>query len=348
MSSLPPSTYAEVTVNVPFLTSAFTYTIPDVLHERVTVGHLVTVPFDGRRVQGVVTGLTYSAPAVRLHPLENLLDPSPCSPRPRSTWPPGWRRPTSRRSSTASPHAAARRSAKRADQRYSLNIDFLKLATPGQQSVIDLVQAKGPLRGRQIDRALSGHSNWRAEVQPLVRRGVLSRQSVLEPPTVRAKHVRTARLAVSLAQMEAARPTFSKVASKANRLGAILDFLANDFDRRRQSGLRRNRRSLPDLKELAERGLIDLGKAEIWRDTLAGQEFVPLQPPTSPPTRSPSGTKSIPSSTTPQLPITNYQLLLSCFTASPAPAKPKSALPLPRRHPRPRPAPVSSSSPRSP
>lgn len=280
MPPLPPPTYAQVVVNVPFLTAALTYTIPDELHERVGAGHLVTVPLEGRRVQGIVTGLTNSAPAVRLRALESLLDPEPVLTTAQldlAAWiaqtycaplidcltmmlPPGL--------------------AKRADQVYSLNMDSLKLATPAQQSLVDLLQAKGPLRGRQIDRALTGQDNWRADVEPLVKRGVLSRHSVLEPPTVRAKQVRTARLAVSVTQMEAARPHLSKAASKADRLGAVLDFLANEFEPVDVSWVyAETGANLQDLKDLAERGLIDLGEAEIWRDSLAGQEFVPAQPP---------------------------------------------------------------------
>jgi primosomal protein N' (replication factor Y) len=36
---------------------------------------------------------------------------------------------------------------------------------------------------------------------------------------------------------------------------------------------------LQDLKDLAEMGLVDLGEAEVWRDSLAGKEFVPYEAP---------------------------------------------------------------------
>jgi len=40
--------------------------------------------------------------------------------------------------------------------------------------------------------------------------------------------------------------------------------------------------NLQDLKDLAEMGLVELGEAEVWRDSLAGraEEFVPTEPPT--------------------------------------------------------------------
>lgn len=190
--------YADVVVNVPHHTASYCYEIPPELEGQVRAGHLVTVPFGGRRVQGVVIGLPATPPVARLNALESLLDPEPVlTPAQLSLaqWiadtylapvidclimmlPPGL--------------------AKRADQLYTLNMNSLKLATPSQQSLVDLLQERGPLRGRQIDRAMPRGEDWRAAAEPLARRGVLSRHSVLDPPSVRAKQVRTARLAVSL------------------------------------------------------------------------------------------------------------------------------------------------------
>src|SRR5262249_3338224 len=128
------------------------------------------------------------------------------------------------------------------------------------------------------DRALA--RGWRSAAEGLEKRGLLSRQSLLEPPTVRAKHVRTARLSATLAQVEAARPGLSRSPAKAKRLEAVLDFLADDFDPVDVSWVyAQTGSSLQDLKDLAERGLLDLGEAEVWRDSLAGQEFVPFDPP---------------------------------------------------------------------
>ena len=60
----------------------------------------------------------------------------------------------------------------------------------------------------------------------------------------------------------------------------MLDFLANDFDPVDVSWVyAETGSSLQDLKDLAEMGLLDLGEAEVWRDSLAGKEFVPFDPP---------------------------------------------------------------------
>src|SRR5205807_6786761 len=83
-----------------------------------------------------------------------------------------------------------------------------------------------------------------------------------------------------LAQVEAARPTLSRSPAKAARLSKVLDFLADDFDPVDVSWVyAQTGSSLQDLKDLAEMGLLDLAEAEVWRDSLAGKEFVPFDPP---------------------------------------------------------------------
>ena len=275
--------FAEIVVNVPRLTGTYTYSIPDVLSGRVRIGHLVTVPFGTQRTQGIVTGLADTALFEKVSPIEGLIDPEPVLTQAQinlARWmahtylaslieclvlmlPPGL--------------------SKRSDALYTLNASQLPGLSSGpasgQQALFELLEARGPLRGRQIDRALPS-SGWRSAAEGLERRGLLSRQSVLDPPTVRAKRVNTARLSATLAQVEAARPRLSRSPAKAARLAAVLDFLANEFDPVDVSWVyAQTGSSLPDLRDLADMGLVDLGEAEVWRDSLAGKEFVPFDPP---------------------------------------------------------------------
>jgi primosomal protein N' (replication factor Y) len=270
--------FADVVVNVPRLTASYTYSIPEALSGRLKIGHLVTVRFGAQRTQGIVAGLADSTPLKQVSPIEGLIDPEPVL-TPAQIDLARWMAHTYLASLIEClvlmlPPGLS----KRADGLYTLNSGEPKVLAPGQRALFDLLQARGPLRGRQIERALP-RSGWRSAVEGLERRGLLSRQSVLEPPTARAKHVQTARLAASLAQVAAARP-LSKSPAKAARLAAVLDFLADDFDPvdvswvYAQTGSR-----LQDLKDLAEMGLLDLGEAEVWRDSLAGKEFVPFDPP---------------------------------------------------------------------
>ena len=272
--------FAEVVVNVPSLTSTYSYSIPDDLRGRLTAGHLVTVPFGGRRAQGLVVGLSETAPVAEVKTIEGLVDPEPVLTRAQldlAYWiahtylapliecltlmlPPGL--------------------SKRADTLYSLLDPSAEVTHPTQQSVLRLLKSRGLLRGRQLDRALP-RANWRPAAESLARRGVLARQSVLDPPSVHPKHVRTARLAATLAQVEAVKPRLSKSPTKAARLAAVLDFLANEFDPVDVSWVyAETGANVQDLKDLAEMELVDLGEAEVWRDSLAAQEFVPVEPPT--------------------------------------------------------------------
>ena len=273
--------YADVLVNVPHLTTSYTYAVPAALEGRVAPGHLVTVPFGSRRAQGIVLGLAETTSYSRASELEDLVDPDPVL-TPAQLALGRWLADTY----LAAPIDCLTLMlppglAKRGDTLFTLNTpeaQLTRVMPPSQQALIDVLAERGPLRGRQLDRALE--DNWRAAAKVLAERGLLLRQSVLDPPTVRAKHVRTARLAVSLNQLAAARPHLSKAKSKAERLGAVLDFLANDFDPVDVSWVyAETGAKLQDLKDLAEMGLVDLGEAEVWRDSLAGKEFVPYEPP---------------------------------------------------------------------
>ncbi|MEP7355912.1 MAG: DEAD/DEAH box helicase, partial [Anaerolineales bacterium] len=263
--------FADVVVNVPHLTSAYSYAIPAEMQGRLAPGHLVTVPLVGRRTQGIITALTERSAVSKVSQIESLLDPEPVL--------------TAEQMSLASWISSTYLAplidclvlmlppglAKRADTLYAPTAAVPLVMVPDQ--------ARGALRGRQLDRALP-KVNWRPAAEALVRRGVLSRQSVLDAPTVRAKQVRTARLCASLAQVEAARPHLSRSPAKVARLSAVLDFLANDFEPVEVSWVyAETGAKLQDLKDLAEMGLVDLGAAEIWRDSLAGKEFVPFDPP---------------------------------------------------------------------
>ena len=73
--------YAEICANTPLGRRAgtssdagtFTYAVPDRLSGRVQPGHLVWIPFRGRRPQGVVLNLTDAAPAFDTHEINSLV-----------------------------------------------------------------------------------------------------------------------------------------------------------------------------------------------------------------------------------------------------------------------------------
>jgi len=212
--------FAEIVVNVPHLTGAFHYAVPPELQDKLRAGHLVTAPFGVRKAQGLVVGLGDSAPVQDVKALEGLVDPEPVLTQAQldlAYWlshtylaplidcltlmlPPGL--------------------SKSADVLYTLVNPDVEVTHPTQQALVRLLTSRGPLRGRQIDRALP-RMNWRSAVEALARRGMLTKQSVLDPPTVRPKYIRTARLSVSLQAVEEAKSYLGHESRHADALEAI-------------------------------------------------------------------------------------------------------------------------------
>ncbi len=199
--------FARIAVNVPSLAGLFDYHIPPELEGRVGAGHLVTVPFGRQTVQGVVLELVSQPAVADTRPILDLLDPLPVLT--------GVQLELARHmsKSTLNPLAAILEMllptglSKQADVLYT----FIKRPPSGdnrsfntvQSRLLKLLQEKGELRGRQIDRHFS-KVDWRKTAQYLVRAGALASRSILPPPTVRPKFVRTAQLAVPPGQAEAA------------------------------------------------------------------------------------------------------------------------------------------------
>ena len=123
--------------------------------------------------------------------------------------------------------------------------------------------------------------NWRASANSLTRRGLLTSNSVLPPPGVKPKKVRTVQLATRPEVAEAELPNLGKEGSGAfTRRQAILRYLIRDpgpVDATwvyAESG-----GNSADLRYLAERELVSLGESEIWRDPLNQMDFQPSEPP---------------------------------------------------------------------
>ncbi len=276
--------YAEIAVNVASLAGTFHFYIPRDLQDALRAGHLVTVPFSGRDAQGVVVGLSDDPPAEiapeRLRPVIDLIDPEPVLTRAQldlAYWishtyltplieaitlmfPPG----LARQAETVFCLAEAEPATTDRPASAPLQIELLAL----------LEKRGGSLRSGQIDHALP-RQNWRGAADALVRAGRLTKFSRLEPPSLHAKQIRTARMIAEPGLLASARDRLSRSAAKQGRLTAALDFLIQQTRPVDVSWVyAASGCSLADLRDLAERGLIDLGAAEIWRDPLAGREFV--------------------------------------------------------------------------
>jgi primosomal protein N' (replication factor Y) len=276
--------FVEIAVNVPQITGVYHYHLPESLEGQVDIGHLVEVPFGRQRAQGVVLRFVDEPSVSQTRPVFGLVDqqavltPAQLSLAqqlaqemlaPLGAWvqlmlPPGL--------------------GQQVDTRYSLNprhspeagLDLTQL----QERLLDLLKKRGALRGRQIDQALP-RLDWRAAVRSLARRGMITAQSVLLPPSVRPKTVRTAQLACPPDVAERRLPDLGRAGSPAlQRRQAMLRYLMREPDPVEVSWLyAESGGKLADLHKLAEMDLVVLGESEAWRDPLESIEPQPAQPP---------------------------------------------------------------------
>jgi primosomal protein N' (replication factor Y) len=158
-----------------------------------------------------------------------------------------------------------------ADIQYSVNSDQLSvLGDVGkiQKRLLELLEERGALRGRQIDTHFR-KVDWRPSAEWLVRRGVLAKKPVLPEPRTRSKYVKVAQLAVALEEAEAALPDLGKTEATQKRRSAALRALMQAVEEVNVSWVyAESGCNLSDLQALAERGLIVLRENETWRDPL--------------------------------------------------------------------------------
>jgi primosomal protein N' (replication factor Y) len=253
--------YAEVLpLGLP-LSATFHYSIPAELEARLQAGHLVEVSFGPQRVQGIVVTLDEDAPegVAEFKPVGTLLDEQPVLTRAQLDLgyvlahrtlapladclglmiPPGL--------------------SKQGDTEYELTDVTFDAESDLQYQLLKLLEERGPLRGRQIERALPKR-NWRAALERLVKKGVVKKRAVLQPPTAKPKQSRTARLLIPPAEVPAAKFRLRHSPRHAD----LLDYLFSlwpgqpalpDF-------LRVMNCAEAELRPLIESGWIDLIPAE--------------------------------------------------------------------------------------
>jgi primosomal protein N' (replication factor Y) len=282
--------YVEIAVNVSQISRSFHYHLPPELEGKIGKGYLVTVPFGKQVVQGIVLDIVEDPTVPKTRAVLELLDPEPvltpaqislASELSRQTL-----APLSSCISLMLPPGLSQLS----DTLYEVGITKKQLTIGSRQGTIKLSDAqwrlikllmdRGPLRGRQIDRALP-RKNWKSTAAALKRRGLLTTTPVLQAPTVKPKMVRTAQLACSPDQAEAQLDQVGRKGFPAlERRQKILRFLM------RESGpvdvswvYAESGGNAADLKVLAEKGLVFLGESETVRDPLLEMDFLPSQPP---------------------------------------------------------------------
>jgi primosomal protein N' (replication factor Y) len=276
--------YVEIAVNVPRVSGVFHYHLPPELAGQVEVGHLVEVPFGRQRVQGVVLDFIQEPAVSETRPVLNLIDPQAVL-----TWAQiALAQSLSRE--TLSPLADCiglmlpPGLGQQADTLYTLARDKSAASdrrlTDLQLRILAVLEKRGPLRGRQIDRALP-RVNWRASARSLVRRSLVSTEPVLLPPRVKPKAVNTVQLACAPDVAEQQLPHLGRARSAAlERRSAMLRFLIREPGPVDVSWVyAESGGNSADLRKLSDLGLVLLGESEIWRDPLGDIKYTPAEPP---------------------------------------------------------------------
>ncbi len=282
--------FAEVIVNMP-VEGTFHYQIPAEWAGRLQVGHLVEVEFGRQKAQGIILRFDRKSPIdeAKTKPILRLIDREPVVNEAQLKLA-AWMSDT-----YLSPLSECVRlfippgMSKRGDVLISPVIDpeQIEPESDNQRLVLLQLARRGPLRGRQLARSFP-RRDWRGAVSKLVDRGLLLREPVLDPPTVSAKQVRVAEIAIQPERVEAAialhydLDSLSKTRhAAANRRSGILRMLAShpgpvDFS---QIYATIEGSKLTDLRALAEDDLVILWEEERFRDPVADLTFVPDQPP---------------------------------------------------------------------
>lgn len=278
--------YVEIVVNVPQAQGVFDYHLPPELEDRVTVGHLVLVPFGRQTVQGVVLCKIETPSVPETRAVLELVDPAAVLTPHQLTL------AKYLSDQTLAPLAACidlmlpPGLTQQTDTLYTARLAAGETtqAKPGlsilQQKILALLQKRGALSGAQIDHALP-RIDWRPPMRGLIKRGVVSGHSILPQPGVKPKLVRTVQLACSPETAEHALPELGRTGTPALlRRQAMLRFLMREVGPVDATWVYADSGgNLQDLYALAERGLVILGESEVWRDPLQKSVFLPSQPP---------------------------------------------------------------------
>ena len=273
-------TYARIAVNVPHVQGVFDYHLPEFLQDKVSIGHLVTVPFGKQTVQGIIIEFPPIPEVIQTKAVSSLLDPLPV------VTPKQILLAEKIAHDTLSPlgvtiHAMLPGGLSiKADVQYSLTdiskelLDsgepLLQELSPPQQRFLDVLIERGPLRGRQLDRTFP-HKNWRSTAGSLERRGIITSQGILQEPIVGPKLERRIHFIGGYEDTQEQMDTLAKPGfpDALRRRQMILNqVMESDIDLPLSAVYQNSGGNLADIKQLVKRGLIEVIEAPIIRDPL--------------------------------------------------------------------------------
>jgi len=221
--------FAVVVVNIEAaLIGTYHYYVPADLKQTISLGHLVEIEFGRRLSQGIVIFFDDEAPVADTKPIIGIIDDVPVV-RPWQISLAIWMSeyfltPLNYCIRLMLPPGLSRW----ADSVYDINPYWSGDGniTDRQASLLAILREKGTFRGRQLTRALGKKSNWKPAADQLVRRGIIRRGSVLDPPRIRPKQIRFAELVAGVDRQFKAGSQLGRRSKQAE----ILLFLLNNDD----------------------------------------------------------------------------------------------------------------------
>ncbi|MBN1953478.1 MAG: primosomal protein N' [Anaerolineae bacterium] len=254
----------------------FDYHLPGELIGQVGVGSLVTVPFGARRLYGIVVEQPDEPAVAETRAVASLADPAPVLTPLQialAHWmsaaylAPLWRCLTL----MLPPGVVGFVDVQMALAEGGSTEDARTVA---QEQLLTVLDRRGPLRGRQLDRVLP-RQEWQRAALQLARRKVVVKSSLLAPPAVRPQQIETVEwIGRGVDTVEAL------AGLRSACYPAIVDFLRREKGPvdvswvYAQAGCQRYH-----LDKLAERELVVFDSEHVWRDPLADETFVPDTPP---------------------------------------------------------------------
>ncbi|MBK7896076.1 MAG: primosomal protein N' [Anaerolineaceae bacterium] len=225
--------FAELVINIEApLEGTFHYHVPNDMRPKLRVGHLVEVEFGRRLAQGIILRFDDAAPIEDTKPIIALVDEKPVV-----FW---WQLELAQWLSQT--YLAPLNGCLRlmlppgltrwADVTVDINPywDGKGIRTELQQQIIDILKERGDLRGRQLNKALRKLNDkskkkidWQTAVNQLHKRNILRKATVLDPPRIKPKQIRTAELIASDKRIQAVVPHLGRANKQADVLLYLLE-----------------------------------------------------------------------------------------------------------------------------
>jgi len=274
--------YVEVAINLPQISDTYHYHLPPDLVGPVQPGSLVIVPFGNQRAQGVVLRFVDDPEVAKTRPVEDLVEGLPALTAHQIALAQWMADETLAPLGTCINLMLPPGLSQRTDTLVRLNTDLqvdLDEYSPLEKRIIQLLQTRGDLRGRQIDASIR-HVEWRGAVRTLARKGVLRTRAILPEPRVSPKTVRQVALAGDPASIDNLEAPLSRVEKVHERRMRVLRVLAKETGLVEPGWIyAQTGANSSDLKALEKAGWVEFINVQVWRDPLEDLSFVPTEAP---------------------------------------------------------------------